>query len=150
MTGRIRDGPVHELVARDFAVDSHQAHGEAADGDVGGVLEDFDFSEDFESHEKRIEAQAKEQEKKEIHLLPPLSRGDDCNTHEARWRRVCAFQTLRLFARQACDLAPGISEIISIGQVLLSSHERKKNRRVSARRDYALPRSDGGCAIMRL
>ncbi len=40
------------------------------------------------------------------------------------------YRSQRLFARQACDLALGVSEILSFGQVLLLPHERKKNRGV--------------------
>src|SRR6266568_1938248 len=59
VAGGIRDRAVHKLVARGFAVDLHQAHGDAADGDDRSVLEDLEFAEDFESLEKQIDANAK-------------------------------------------------------------------------------------------
>ena len=67
MTGRFRDRPAHEPVARGLAVDSHQANRKVADGEDRSPLEDFDFAEDFKSPRKRIEAHAKEEEKKDYH-----------------------------------------------------------------------------------
>src|SRR5439155_19548784 len=55
----IRDRAVHKLVARGFAVDLHQAHGDAAYGDDWSVLEDLEFAEDFESLEKQIDPNPK-------------------------------------------------------------------------------------------
>src|SRR5436309_15662957 len=59
VAGSIRDRAVHKFVARGFAVDLHQAHGGASDGDDGRVLEDLELAEDFESLEKQIDANAK-------------------------------------------------------------------------------------------
>jgi hypothetical protein len=73
MTRRFRDRSSHEPVARGFSADSHKAQRKAADGEHGSALEDFDFAVDFKSPRKRIDAYAKEKEKKDYHSATPSS-----------------------------------------------------------------------------
>ena len=72
MTRRFRDRPAHEPVARGFSTDSRKAQRKVADGEDGSALEDCDFAVDFKPPGKRIDAYAKENEKKHYHS-PPLS-----------------------------------------------------------------------------